>query len=200
VIFCHFYFGAYFNEDDNNSYFSQVYGYLIILVMIILERKSQIWMTNKFECFQKTSISPKDELDDYKHSYTQIERSNDDSVDSLNNDSLEELEENSRENSRNMAKEESKEEYYYQNLDLTDKSSIVKNEGIKCIFINVLSYFYIDSYIQQPSESFLSNEENEISLDKKIEKDQIKEIRKIMSMKYKFLFYKALRIPIYTLI
>jgi uncharacterized protein YeeX (DUF496 family) len=39
---------VYYNEDDPTTYLYEVYGYLLILVVLILERKSQIWINNKF--------------------------------------------------------------------------------------------------------------------------------------------------------
>ena len=49
IIFVTFYGGFNYNKQENGeSYFGQMYGYIIILVLLILERKSEVWLTNKF--------------------------------------------------------------------------------------------------------------------------------------------------------
>ena len=49
IIYVTFFFGINYNEQkEGDSYFYEMYGYIIILALCILERKSQIWLTSRF--------------------------------------------------------------------------------------------------------------------------------------------------------
>jgi hypothetical protein len=34
-------------QENGNNYFEEIYGYLLILVLLVLERKGQVWLRNK---------------------------------------------------------------------------------------------------------------------------------------------------------
>jgi hypothetical protein len=36
------------SHAESNSYFYEIYGYLLVLICLILERKSQVWLRRKF--------------------------------------------------------------------------------------------------------------------------------------------------------
>ena len=49
IIYVTFFFGINHNEQSGgDSYLYEMYGFIIILALCILERKSQIWLTNRF--------------------------------------------------------------------------------------------------------------------------------------------------------
>ena len=49
AIFVTFYLGINYNDQSGgDSYLYEIYGFIIILVVCLLERKSQIWLTSKF--------------------------------------------------------------------------------------------------------------------------------------------------------
>ena len=49
VIFMTFFAGVNYNEQLNgNSYFYEIVGFLAILLLCAIERKSEIWLSNKF--------------------------------------------------------------------------------------------------------------------------------------------------------
>ena len=49
LIFITFFSGVNYNEQPNgNTYLYEIYGFLIILFFCVLERKAQIWLSNKF--------------------------------------------------------------------------------------------------------------------------------------------------------
>jgi radical SAM superfamily enzyme YgiQ (UPF0313 family) len=35
-------------EENGNTYLYEMYGYILILLLLVLERKGQVWLTNKF--------------------------------------------------------------------------------------------------------------------------------------------------------
>ena len=49
AIFVTFFVGINYNQQTGgDSYLYEIYGFIVILVLCILERKSQIWLTSKF--------------------------------------------------------------------------------------------------------------------------------------------------------
>jgi len=48
VIFYTFFAGVNYNDQEGgNTYLHEIYGFLVILILCVLERKSEIWLTNK---------------------------------------------------------------------------------------------------------------------------------------------------------
>lgn len=48
-MFYSFFVGVNYNDQiGGNTYFYEIGGYLLILLLLVIERKSQIWLTNKF--------------------------------------------------------------------------------------------------------------------------------------------------------
>jgi hypothetical protein len=49
MVFYSFYLGVnYNNQIGGNTYFYEIGGYLLVLLLCVIERKSQIWLSNKF--------------------------------------------------------------------------------------------------------------------------------------------------------
>lgn len=48
-MFYSFFVGVNYNEQiRGNTYFYEISGYLLVLLLLVIERKSQIWLSNKF--------------------------------------------------------------------------------------------------------------------------------------------------------
>lgn len=50
ITFYLFWVGVYHGPEQGHGYFYNLYGYLIILVLLIFEKNAQQWALNRFDC------------------------------------------------------------------------------------------------------------------------------------------------------
>lgn len=62
LIFYLFWGGVYHSPYyvSNHGYFYNFYGYLVILILLILEKNGQLWALNRFGCTQEKAAFYKD--------------------------------------------------------------------------------------------------------------------------------------------